>query len=164
MVKIFHKTSDWLDTVCGVMCVICITAMVVLTGAQIVCRVAFTALDWSEELTRYLMVWATFLGASCVYKRMGHISVTVLQGMAPIPVATAMQVLCHLLCGLFCVLATIYGTEYLTMQSFQKSAALRIPMSWMYLAIPIGCSITAFHVADMLLRMIPRKCDEGETA
>jgi hypothetical protein len=58
-------------------------------------------------------------------------------------------------------LAAIYGTEYLTMQSFQKSAALRIPMSWMYLAIPIGCSIMVFYVADLLLRMLPCK-DGGE--
>lgn len=164
MVKTFHKISDWLDTVCGVVCVICIATMVVLTGAQILCRVAFTALDWSEELTRYLMVWATFLGASCVYKRMGHISVTVLQGMVPPSMAKAMQVICHLLCALFFILAAVYGTEYLTMQSFQKSAALRIPMSWMYLAIPIGCSIMVFHVADLLLRMFT--CSDGgeETA
>lgn len=164
MVKMFHKISNWLDNVCGVVCVICIAAMVVLTGAQILCRVAFTALDWSEELTRYLMVWATFLGASCVYKRMGHISVTVLQDMVPPRMATFMKVICHLLCGMFFILAAVYGTEYLTMQSFQKSAALRIPMSYMYLAIPIGCSIMAFHVADLLLRMLPCKNGVEEKA
>jgi TRAP-type C4-dicarboxylate transport system permease small subunit len=77
MVKAFHNISNWLDAACGAVCAVCVAAMVVLTGAQIVCRVAFTALDWSEELTRYLMVWAIFLGVSCMYKRMGHISVMV---------------------------------------------------------------------------------------
>ncbi|CAK7016774.1 MAG: hypothetical protein DELT_02268 [Desulfovibrio sp.] len=164
MVTIVHKLSNWLDTVCGVACVICLTIMVLLTGAQIVCRVAFTALDWSEELTRYLMVWATFLGASCVYKRMGHISVTVLHGIVPASIATVMQVASHLLCALFFVLAAVYGMEYMLMQSFQKSAALRIPMSWMYLAIPIGCSIMVLHVVDLLCRMVSCKCDGEETA
>ncbi len=83
LVKGFHTLSKWLDYASGAVCVFCLAAMVLLTGLQIVCRIWFTALAWSEELTRYLMVWATFLGASCVYRRSGHINVTVVQALFP---------------------------------------------------------------------------------
>lgn len=164
VMKAFHKLSEWLDYACGGVCVVCVAAMVILTGAQIVCRVWFTALAWSEELTRYLMVWATFLGASCVYRRSGHISVTVIRALFPVSCQRAMQVCCHLLCGAFCLAAVLYGIDYMGMQSRQLSAALRIPMSWVYLAIPIGCGIMAFHVVDLLLKMLPGGADTEDAA
>ena len=155
VMKAFHKVSEWLDSICGVVCVFCIAGMVILTGAQIACRVWFTALAWSEELTRYLMVWATFLGASCVYRRCGHISVTVVRELFPVAMQKLMEVVCHLLCGAFFIAAVLYGLDYMAIQSRQLSAALRIPMSWVYLAIPVGCGIMAFHVVDLLLKMLP---------
>lgn len=151
----FHKLSEWLDYACGGVCIVCLASMVILTGLQIVCRIWFTALAWSEELTRYLMVWATFLGASCVYRRSGHISVTVIQALFPPSCQKAMQACCHLLCGAFFLAAVSYGVDYMGMQSRQLSAALRIPMSWVYLAIPIGCGIMALHVLGLLLQMLP---------
>lgn len=153
----FHKCGEWLDYACGALCVLCLAAMVLLTGAQIVCRLWFTALAWSEELTRYLMIWATFLGATCVYRRSGHISVTVVQGLCSPAVRTGMVVLCHLLCGAFFIAATVYGIDYMQMQSRQLSAALRVPMSRVYLAVPLGFGIMTFHVLDLLLGMLPHR-------
>ena len=46
--------------------------MVIITGAQIVCRIFFKSLQWSEEATRYLLIWCSMLGAGCVYKHGGH--------------------------------------------------------------------------------------------
>lgn len=163
IVKGFHAFSKWLDYAGGAVCVFCLAAMVLLAGLQIVCRIWFTALAWSEELTRYLMIWATFLGAGCVYRRSGHINVTVVQSLFPPSCRTMMQVCCHLLCGAFCLAAVAYGLEYMGMQSRQLSAALRIPMSWVYLAIPVGCGMIVIHILDILLEMIPcnSKNEEG---
>jgi len=36
------------------------------------------SLSWSEELARYLMVWATFIGASIGVKRGSHVGVEAL--------------------------------------------------------------------------------------
>ena len=154
-IKAIHKLSDRLDAICGFVCILCLTTMVLLTGLQIVCRMYFTALVWSEELSRYLMVWSTFLGAGCVYKRLGHISVTVVRGLFPPAIQKTLEVITHLLCGAFFLMALYYGIKYMGIQSRQLSAAMRIPMSWMYLAIPLGCGIMALHVLDILLRMLP---------
>ena len=72
--------------------------MVVVTGAQIVCRVFFTSLSWSEEATRYLLIWSTLLGAGCVYKHAGHISITLLQDLLPEKAKDVIQILIHGLC------------------------------------------------------------------
>ncbi|MEI3180086.1 MAG: TRAP transporter small permease subunit [Lachnospiraceae bacterium] len=102
-VKGFHKLSDVLDTICSYIIVVMLGAMVVITGAQIVCRMAFTALSWSEEATRYLLVWSSFLGASCVYKHSGHISITFIQDMVPAALSKVLKLLVHVICAiLFC--------------------------------------------------------------
>ncbi len=150
-----HKLSDWFDSTCGVICVICLTAMVLITGAQIICRVFFDALVWSEEVARYLLIWSTFIGASCVYKRMGHINVTVIRDLFPQPVRVVMEVLVHLLCAAFFVLAVYKGYEYMGRTARQLSPALRLPMKYIYAAIPIGFGIMFLHVVDLLLLMIP---------
>ena len=150
-----HKLSDWLDTACGAICVVCLTVMVLLTGIQIICRIWFDALTWSEEVSRYLLAWSTFIGASCVYRRMGHINVTIVRDLFPKQVQIAMQILVHLLCGAFFALAVYKGFEYMGKGSRQLSAALRIPMPYVYAVIPFGFSIMLLHVLDLLLMMIP---------
>ncbi len=164
IITLVRKLSDRLDSLCAGLCVVCLTAMVLLTGAQIVCRMYFTALAWSEELSRYLLVWSTFLGAGCVYKRLGHISVTVIRDCFPPAAQKAMQIATHLLCGAFFLMAAYYGVKYMGLQTRQLSAAMRIPMPWMYLAIPMGCGIMALHVLDLLLRMIPGTAEPKEGA
>ena len=99
-VKEFHKLSDVLDTICSYIIVVMLGAMVVITGAQIVCRMAFTDLSWSEEATRYLLVWSSFLGASCVYKHSGHISITFVQDMVPTALSKTLKILVHVVCAI----------------------------------------------------------------
>ncbi|MFR8177021.1 MAG: TRAP transporter small permease [Christensenellales bacterium] len=70
--KILSPVSDALDRVCSVLIVVMLGLMVVITTAQIVCRTFFTSLSWSDEVTRYLLIWSTFLGATCVYRQRQH--------------------------------------------------------------------------------------------
>ena len=65
IVRGIHKISDALDKIAEAVIVIMLGAMVLITGAQIVCRVFFTALAWSQEATRYLLIWSTLFGAGC---------------------------------------------------------------------------------------------------
>ena len=59
--KILTPVSNALDKLCSVLIVIMLGLMVLITGAQIICRTWFTALTWSDEVTRYLLIWSTFL-------------------------------------------------------------------------------------------------------
>ena len=156
IVNAIHKLSDWVNQICATLCTVTISAMVLVTGAQIVCRLYFSPLVWSEELTRYLLVWSTFLGASCVYKKLGHINVTAIKDLFPPAVQTVLGVTAHLLCGGFFLVATWYGFKYMGLQAKQVSAAMLIPMPYIYVVIPVGCLIMTLHVADILLRLIPR--------
>ena len=157
LANVVHKISDLVNKICSVLCIIMLVSMVIITGAQIVCRILFTALSWSEEMTRYLLVWSTFIGGSIVYKYSGHISVTLLQDHFPQAIQKAFRIIVHLVCGIFCTIAVYYGFKYMKMQGTQLSAALRVPMRFMYMAVPVGCLVIDLHIVDAILQLLTQK-------
>ena len=157
---VIHKISDFVNKICCGLCVIALVAMVIMTGVQIIFRLFFDALSWSEELTRYLLVWSTFIGGSIVYKYSGHISVTLLRDRCPPWLQKGLIVFVHLACGVFCTIAVVYGFRYMGLQGKQLSAALRIPMRYMYMAIPVGCLVMDLHIVDAIAQLFVNR--EGE--
>jgi TRAP-type C4-dicarboxylate transport system permease small subunit len=152
-----QKASDALDRVCTVITVMLLGAMTVVTFAQIVFRVFFSALSWSEELARYALIWLTFIGAGCVHKRAGHISITILQDILPGRTHKVFQILSQLLCITVFLIAIFYGFSYVKLMGTQLSAALRIPMRYMYAAIPLGCIVMTLHSAANIAQMCAKK-------
>lgn len=155
-----HKTSDFVNKICCGLCVIALVAMVIMTGVQIISRLFFDALSWSDEVTRYLLIWSTFIGGSIVYKHGGHISVTLLRDRCPHLLQKFLTVFVHLICGAFCTIAVVYGFRYMGLQGKQLSAALRVPMRYMYMAIPVGCLVMDLHILDALVQQFVKK--DGE--
>ena len=102
--KILSPVSDALDRVCSVLIVAMLGLMVVITTAQIVCRTFFTSLSWSDEVTRYLLIWSTFLGATCVYRHSGNIAITFIQDLVPKKLGAVMRMAVHVICCFLCAL------------------------------------------------------------
>jgi len=162
VVRGIHKLSDILDKIAEVVIVFMLGAMVLITGAQIVCRIFFTALSWSQEATRYLLIWSTLFGAGCVYKHGGHISISVLGDALPEKAKNILQIVIHLLCMILFALVVFYGIQYFGKQGSQLSAAMRLPMRYVYLCIPIGCGVMFFHAFDAVLACVMRLLGKEE--
>ena len=146
--KVLTPVSDALDKICSVLIVIMLGAMVVITGAQIICRTWFTALSWSDEVTRYLLIWSTFLGASVVYRHSGHISITFVQDLVPQKAGKAMRVLVHAICFVLFAVLLRYASRY-CMKLNKTATALPIKMKYIYLCIPISMGIMMVHALLM---------------
>ena len=142
--KALTPVSDALDKICSVLIVIMLGAMVLVTGAQIICRTWFTALSWSDEVTRYLLIWSTFLGASVVYRHSGHISITLVQDLVPKQIGKAMRVLVHVVCFVLFTVLLFYSSRY-CMKLNKTATALPIKMKYIYLCIPISMAIMMVH-------------------
>ena len=142
--KLLTPISDALDKVCSVAIVLMLGAMVVITGAQIICRTWFTALTWSDEVTRYLLIWSTFLGATVVYRHNGHISVTLVQDAVSAKTAKWLRVAVHGICFVLFTVLLYYSTLYCV--KLKKTAtAMPIKMKWIYMCIPVSMAIMMIH-------------------
>ncbi len=151
IVRGIHKLSDILDKIAEILIVVMLGAMVIITGAQIVCRLLFNALSWSEEATRYLLIWSTMFGAGCVYKHGGHISISVLQDALPEKARDILQIIIHVFCMILFAQIVFYGIQYFGKQGSQLSAAMRLPMRYVYTCIPVGSGLMFFHALDAVL-------------
>ena len=146
--KLLSLVSDALDKVCSVAIVLMLGAMVIITGAQIICRTWFTALSWSDEVTRYLLIWSTFLGATVVYRHNGHISVTLVQDAVSPKAAKALRVAVHAICFALFTVLLYYSTLY-CMKLKKTATAMPIKMKWIYMCIPISMGIMMLHALLM---------------
>ena len=143
--RFITKLSNTIDRAMVGMVFLIVAAMVIVTTLQVVFRVAFNALTWSEELSRYLLVWGTFFGATLAYKRGNHIAVTFIIDFFPTRLRVWFNVFTYLLSLAFFVIVAQQGLNMITMQVFQVSPALQIPMRYVYWSIPLSCGIMILH-------------------
>ncbi len=161
-IRAFHRLSDFLDRLMEIVIVVMLGLMVIITGAQILCRIFFESLSWSEEATRYLLIWSTMFGAGCVYKHSGHIAITVLRDSLRGNASRILRILIHVLCAVLFAIIAWQGFQYYGKQGTQLSAAMRIPMRYVYTCIPIGSGIMLIHAADAILGILTGERKEGE--
>ncbi len=113
--------------------------MVISIFLQIVLRYVFhSANPWAEELTRYSFVWLTMLGASVASRKRRHMNVDFFTNMMPKIALKINNVIASILTLSLFLVMIIYGANLASITHKQLSAALSMPMSYAYLAIPVG--------------------------
>ncbi len=150
----FLAFSQRVDRAATCLAVAALVTMTIVTTLQVVCRFFFTALSWSEELSRYLMIWLTFLGASMGVRRGTHIAVTFAVSPLPSKWSKSVTLLVHALVLYFFILVSYYGWRLMNLQAFQVSAGLGISMRYVYISLPVGGSLCAVHVLSEILQLL----------
>jgi TRAP-type C4-dicarboxylate transport system permease small subunit len=110
---------------------------------------------WVEEVSRYLMIWLTFLGAGLVMRHGGHIGIDTLQEKFPRRAAHLRALIFLLLLGFFAFMAWI-GTRYAVLTWSQTTPVLEIPVGLVYLAVPAGFLLLTAHLLLMAAPYVRR--------
>ncbi|MDL2272542.1 TRAP transporter small permease [Desulfovibrio sp. OttesenSCG-928-I05] len=125
---------------------------VLLIFSQIIARTFGSSLSWSEELARYIFIWQIWLGMSIGLKDNKHIHVEMLYQFIKGRPARVMKIIVTILCIVLCGVLVYYGGIY-TQNALKRgtlSAALRMPLWWVYLALPFSSLITGLRYACQL--------------
>ena len=123
---------------------------VVLIFIQVVMRYVFgNSLSWSEELARYLFVWQVWIGASYSARNRSHLRITFIKDRLASAARKKLEILVTVIWIAFAVFIAIRGFSLVArVYGFnQRSSALRMPMAYAHLAVPVGCSL-------MIIRLI----------
>lgn len=122
----------------------------------------------SEELSRYLMVWITFLGSYLLVRVQRHITVDVFFRLVPQSVVKVVSICCAIVGAITMSYVAWLGYELTAFifRSGQMSSSLPVLRGWIYLAIPVGCGLTAVAYVYELLVMafggtLPKAADYG---
>ncbi|MBU2328623.1 TRAP transporter small permease [Salipiger marinus] len=114
-------------------------ALVTMILAQIVFRYFVgMSIAWAEEGARYLFVWLVYLSGILAVRQGLNITFELFLETLPRLAWSVVFVATNVIVCLFLGLAVWLGVEA-TADMKQVSSMLRIPMRFVYLAIPIGC-------------------------
>lgn len=129
--------------------VLLMAVMSLIIGGQIFMRYVMGAsLSWSEELSRYLFIWATYLGVAYAVQKDAHIRVSMGTDMLSPRGQIWARILSHAIFAVF-ALYVMYQGWFLVEKTFrfgQKSASLGIPMGLVYLAPFTGFALTVLRL------------------
>jgi len=137
--------------------IVILAAMALMVFANVALRfLTDESILWVEEVSRYLMIWLTFLGAGLVLRYGGHIGIDTLQDSFPRQAPAIRCVIFVLLLGFFAFMVWI-GTRYATLTWGQTTPVLQIPVGIVYLAMPVGFTLLIVHLFLMLRPWIARR-------
>lgn len=146
--------SDKINTVCEAALFASLVLMAAVTILQIIFRMFFDALTWSEEMTCFLLVLASFLGTAVAFKRGAHISVTLVIKYFPLPIRKLAALFSQLVGIFFFGVVARYGTTLSVNESYQVSPALEISMFWIYMILPVCSAIVLIHLSCGIERIL----------
>lgn len=141
---------------------VALAAMGVVLAYQVFMRyVVNRPVIWSEELARYLFVWFTYIGASYGVKRKAHIRLEFLHKQ----LSNKAQAIINILSNLIMIAVFLYlvpsGIDAVKYQHQLLSSAMGIPLSFIFIAVPIGLVLVSIRLfLDMLLEF--KKLKGGE--
>jgi len=129
--------------------------MSVVVMLQIIFRfVIYIPLPWSEELARYLMIWTGMVGSFVALREGRHIGVTLVVNRLPPRTAAGVAVFVQMLTILFLFILAKQGLALALVNLNQLSPAMRIPMFFPYLAVPVGAALMIIELAAGALQDI----------
>ncbi len=121
-------------------------SMAMVVALQVFFRYVLNhSLFWSEELTRYMLVWLSFLGASTAYKRGLHPGVDILTARLPAALQKGCAYLVYIVSFLLFVVMILYGAQFAYFIRAQISPALYLPKWTVFAIIPASGLILAIH-------------------
>ncbi len=156
--RFIDSYCKWLDVVISVL----LAVMVVLVFSNVVMRYAFNSgITISEELSRWLFVWCTFLGAVVALKDGRHLGTDMLVKRLPPPLRKLCQGL-GLCLMLFAIGLLFKGAlQQVEINRGTTSAAMEVSMAWFY-AVGIVCSVLgALVVIRDLIRLFAASPHDG---
>lgn len=138
-----------IDKLLGNILIVIMGAMVLNVIWQVFTRfVLRDPSSFTDELSRYLMIWLGILGAAYVSGKNMHVAIDILQQKFSKLTQDKIKRLIAIIIISFAFFALVVGglrLVYITYVLGQHSAALHLPMALVYMVIPISGSLIIFY-------------------
>jgi TRAP-type C4-dicarboxylate transport system permease small subunit len=110
-------------------------------------------LAWTEEVSRFLLIWVSLLAAAIAVRERKHFVVDVVGSLwGGHRLAARLDVVTRAVCFLFLLGVVGYGLQLTIVFHPQRSPALGLPMSVVYAAVPVSAALMLGYLARDLVR------------
>lgn len=154
----FRKIRRVLDLVLEGLLAIVMGVLVIDVTWQVFTRfVLSNPSSWTEELATYLMIWVGLLGASVALRRGAHLGIDYFVSHLSPRKRAATEVFVFAIVAAFSIAVLCVGGWLLVRKVTelgQTSAALRVEMGYVYLALPISGFFLTFYSVEFLIERL----------
>lgn len=145
-----------LDKTVAHLLVVILGIMVLNVTWQVVSRYVFQSpSSFTDELSRYMLIWLGMLGAAYVAGKNEHLAIDILPQKLTGKPKMRLMVFIHLIIIAFVLPVMILGggnLVYITFVLEQKSATLQVPLAYIYSIIPLsGILILYYQISNIRL-------------
>jgi len=157
------KPLEWIE---NSIAVLSMTTVSLLVFGNVISRYGFGYTPiWSEELSRFLVVWSIFIGVAIGVRKNQHIGVDALIRFLPHKLKLASEVLLNLIGVVVIGILVVNSFEFIrhTYEFEQLSPAMRIPMYIPYIAMPVGLSLSIIHFIHNIVKLftVPDQAEQA---
>lgn len=152
----FVRLMDHVNVLLTRMCGVALGLMVLSVFIGVLARFVFThvgyrlSVPWTEEVSRYLMIWTVFLGGAVAARHGKLIGVEfVVQGLPP-HLGRMVKYIALVLSMVFYVLLCIVGWQWMQFGASTNSPVLELPMYVINPAMAVGGVVMGLNTIALL--------------
>lgn len=144
------------DKAAGFVCSALVTALLACVSLGVVTRSLGGPLIWTDELSRFLMVWLAVFGWVVASRKRIHVRIRFFQDRLPRRAYKATELAIQSAMTLFGALVTAYSVGLIGKNVELEATSLPISMAWMYVPMLLGGAITALQGASEVIETLRR--------
>jgi len=157
------KLIDRICTLFGFLMVACLGLMVLMVFGNVILRYGFNSgITVSEELSRWLFVWMTFLGAIVAVRKHAHLGTDALVSRLPKAGKKACFVAAHILMLCMCWLMFRGAWQQAVINYETTSAVMQASMAWLYASGVVFAVLAAAIIVHELWQLLTGGLDDAQ--
>lgn len=135
--------NRWIELLCaGLLAILVIDIWIGVFG-----RYVFELpVTWSEELARYLMIWAALLAVSCGVARREHVAVTALLHRVPVRIRRWIEVAIDVLAFAFFAFLLYFGIDMARQGATQYATIFDMTMAIPFASVSVSSALVCIQL------------------
>jgi TRAP-type transport system small permease protein len=160
---VVQKLIDQVCRLFSFLMVVFLALMVVMVFGNVVLRYGFNSgITVSEELSRWLFVWMTFLGALVALRSHAHLGTDSLVSRLPVLGKKICLGITHLLMLYLCWLMLVGGWQQTKINMATSSAVMEASMAWFYSSGVVFAALAMLLIAHDFWKLLSGQLSEKE--
>ncbi len=150
-----------IDNVLKILCIFFMGILVLDVLWQVISRFLLSSpSSFTDELAGFLLIWVGLLGAAFVAGKNEHLAIDLLLQKSKEKRKKVLRIIINLTVALFALTVLVVGGSWLVYTRFLldvKSAALSIPLGYVYIVLPLSGLLILYYSIDTTLQVIKSK-------
>lgn len=164
MAKLIDEFCDFINSIIRAIVIILMGAMTLIVLLQVVTRLCpgIYAPNWTEELSRYIMIYIAFIGAGNGIREWSNVGVDFVFDSLPKVPKYILDIIIRVAVMVFWIVVAYWGYKYFPkVGGKQLSATMRFPMLYAQASLIIGGILCVLQSVGGILNKLVGGPDNG---